>query len=440
MKVSAKVIRNPGYLKEVYKKFIPIIRELISFSEFVNKKDFSNLSSQEIWKLYQKYVEIYEDATIYSEPLPLVTKDYVMKEIRDRLAGKIPIKAELNEVISILATPLEFSFIGREEEDLYKMGVEIQSNPKLTKLFKDKKVPAKKLGNFPIFQRIEKHQKNYCWIPYDYGVQLWNLDHFISMLKLIVNNKNCKAELAKIRNRPASLKARQELLFKKYQISGELKRLFEYIQLSTYIIDIKKEQFTKSHYLIIPLIGEIARRLHTSEVLVRFLTHEEIKAALVLGKTVDGTELGHRFELSVCVWNDKGSAAYIEPNKARDFIARNINENPEQQIGVKVYGTCACIGKWKGRAKIVMSSMHITKVESGDVLIAPMTSPDYIIGMKKAGAIVTDEGGITCHAAIISRELRIPCIVGTGNATKTFKDGDLIEVNANHGSVRKVEE
>ena len=67
-----------------------------------------------------------------------------------------------------------------------------------------------------------------------------------------------------------------------------------------------------------------------------------------------------------------------------------------------------------------------------------MTRPDYIAGMKKAAAIVTNEGGITCHAAIVSRELGIPCIIGTKIATQVFKDGDLVEVNANHGWVRKI--
>ena len=65
-----------------------------------------------------------------------------------------------------------------------------------------------------------------------------------------------------------------------------------------------------------------------------------------------------------------------------------------------------------------------------------MTTVDYLPAMKKASAIVTDDGGITSHAAIISRELGIPCIVGTKIATKVLKDGDLVEVNANKGEVK----
>ena len=71
-----------------------------------------------------------------------------------------------------------------------------------------------------------------------------------------------------------------------------------------------------------------------------------------------------------------------------------------------------------------------------EILVAPMTSPEYILAMRKASAIVTDTGGMTCHAAIVSRELGIPCIVGTKIATKVFKDGMKIEVDTKNGIVK----
>jgi len=69
-----------------------------------------------------------------------------------------------------------------------------------------------------------------------------------------------------------------------------------------------------------------------------------------------------------------------------------------------------------------------------------MTVPDFLPAMKKAKAIVTDEGGLTCHAAIVSRELSIPCIIGTRIATKVLKDGDLVEVDSNEGKIRILKE
>lgn len=92
----------------------------------------------------------------------------------------------------------------------------------------------------------------------------------------------------------------------------------------------------------------------------------------------------------------------------------------------------------EGNARILTSPNEINKMNEGDILISPMTSPDYILAMKKASAIITDEGGLTCHAAIVSRELNIPCIVATEIATKVFKDNDTVEVDTDKGIVRKI--
>jgi len=77
-------------------------------------------------------------------------------------------------------------------------------------------------------------------------------------------------------------------------------------------------------------------------------------------------------------------------------------------------------------------------MRKGDIIISQATSPDLISAMEKASAIVTNTGGLICHAAIIARELQIPCIVGTIHATRVFKDGDLVEVDAFKGVVTLV--
>lgn len=89
----------------------------------------------------------------------------------------------------------------------------------------------------------------------------------------------------------------------------------------------------------------------------------------------------------------------------------------------------------QGKAKIIMTPKEIYKLNEGEILIAPMTTPDYIPAMKKASAFITDEGGITSHASIVSREMKKPCIVGTKIATKIIKDGFELKVNANKGYI-----
>jgi pyruvate, water dikinase len=98
-------------------------------------------------------------------------------------------------------------------------------------------------------------------------------------------------------------------------------------------------------------------------------------------------------------------------------------------------GTPASPGTGTGVVRILKSPKEIGKVAKGDILVAPMTSPDYVPAMKKASAIVTDQGGQTSHAAIVSRELGIPCVVGTKNGTQVLKEGSVITVNGETGQV-----
>jgi pyruvate,water dikinase len=98
-------------------------------------------------------------------------------------------------------------------------------------------------------------------------------------------------------------------------------------------------------------------------------------------------------------------------------------------------GSPASPGIGSGPVRILKSPKEIGKVEKGDVLVAPMTSPDYVPAMKKAAAIVTDQGGQTSHAAIVSRELGIPCVVGTKDGTAKLKEGSIVTVNGETGQV-----
>lgn len=98
-------------------------------------------------------------------------------------------------------------------------------------------------------------------------------------------------------------------------------------------------------------------------------------------------------------------------------------------------GYVAQRGKIRGFVRRVMGHKQIADVKEGEILVSPMTIPDFLPAMKKAAAFVTDEGGILCHAAIVAREMGKPCIVGTKFATQLLRDGHFVEVDANHGAV-----
>ncbi|MBI3115005.1 MAG: hypothetical protein HYZ09_00750 [Candidatus Kerfeldbacteria bacterium] len=104
----------------------------------------------------------------------------------------------------------------------------------------------------------------------------------------------------------------------------------------------------------------------------------------------------------------------------------------------EVRGNVAYPGTVRGTVRVILRPDDLSKVREGDILVTNMTTPAFILGMKRSAAFVTDEGGLTCHAAIVAREMKKPCIIGTKVATKVFKDGDRVEVDATRGIVRKV--
>jgi pyruvate,water dikinase len=139
----------------------------------------------------------------------------------------------------------------------------------------------------------------------------------------------------------------------------------------------------------------------------------------------------------VTLANDKG-IRILSP-KEKDIFKKAIEEKDDH--GKEIKGNVASKGPeetYKAKVKILNSSHECSKVEDGEFLVATMTTPDYVPAMKKAIGFITDEGGITCHAAIIAREMNKPCVIGTKNATKVLKDGDVVEVNVKSGTVKVI--
>lgn len=167
------------------------------------------------------------------------------------------------------------------------------------------------------------------------------------------------------------------------------------------------------------------------------MTLEEIKDCLN-GKQI--TDVSERQVYSFIQWDN-------EINKLKIISGaegyRKIRELDKEIPKNEVIGTPAFKGIARGKAKIIPLSInpdkYLLKMQKGDILVSDTTGPEMMVAIEKAAAIVTDEGGMMSHAAIVAREFEIPCVVGTKFATEVFKDGDLIEVNANNGLVRKLE-
>lgn len=290
---------------------------------------------------------------------------------------------------------------------------------------------------------LAKHWEDFCWLPlWSIHAKPLSLDYFREEVQnILAAVENPASEIKRLKTEEQKARKKLRKTLKKVKASPalieEVKLLQEYVCLRVY----RKNALCQAHFYYLPLIFEIGRRLDLDEEEIKLLSFEEMLAGL--------TRKFSKKDLKLLVEKrDEGWAILMRHGKTRTVTGvKNIIETMEQHRIIAtdssmrrvIRGTPACRGKATGRIKIVKKVAELSKVEEGDILVTKMTTPDYVMAMHQAAAIVTDEGGITCHAAIVSREFNIPCIIGTRNATQVLSDNDLVEVDAENGVVRVIE-
>ena len=145
-------------------------------------------------------------------------------------------------------------------------------------------------------------------------------------------------------------------------------------------------------------------------------------------------------EVNILEAREKSSAFIFDQTESQVFVGEAVKEIEKLVFGNRgqnsIKGQTAFAGKAVGTVRIILDPAKADNFKAGDILVAGMTRPDYLSLMKQASAFVTDGGGILCHAAIVAREMKKPCVIVTQIATKVLRDGDMVEVDAEKGLVR----
>ena len=188
------------------------------------------------------------------------------------------------------------------------------------------------------------------------------------------------------------------------------------------------------------ILEKLAKQTNIDQEDLQQYKSEEI-LGLFEGKKVDKNTIDERFYHNIII-DDNNQFRHYWGNEAEEIINHFFKNKEDNEL---IRGTIVNRGKVRGIARVIKPSWHegFTKVKEamermnkGDILISETTSPDIMVAIRKAGAIVTDQGGLMSHAAIMSREMNVPGIVGADKATRLIKEGDLIEVDAYTGIVR----
>jgi phosphohistidine swiveling domain-containing protein len=258
---------------------------------------------------------------------------------------------------------------------------------------------------------INKNLKDFAWIKTAY-----NITEAYSISDLSEAIKNVPVEL------------------KRKSIPKTAPHVLIGLQCGIFMRNRMKELCQQLWFYFDPVAKYLANELSLSREEFLFLTPEEVSDSIINKKCkLSKSQIKDRQDGFVCgfINNKRILLTGDDVKELSNYFTPDVQKNVEE-----FKGSIACKGKVKGKIKIIKTKDKFNQFNEGEILVTSMTTPDFVLIMKKSLAIITDEGGLSCHAAIMSRELNIPCIIGTKIATKVLKDGDLVGVDAEKGIVK----
>jgi phosphohistidine swiveling domain-containing protein len=281
--------------------------------------------------------------------------------------------------------------------------------------------------------RVQTHYDMYCWLNAYENDSVWRMDDLLARIQDAVGQDALK----KVRDLTVRHDANERIVHDASIQNGISSRQLEQFRMAMHYRILGESLVGLANHKSRPLFNAIAKVLLLPRNQIKWFCDEELLSCLNGEISSESLQerLAERRKHYVIALGQKSVHAFQGKN-AQAFLDSLDIEKPEIVDVTEVKGVSAYPGKVTGTARVVRHVGEIDKVQKDDILITLNTTPSFILAMKRSAAIVTDEGGITCHAAIVSRELGIPCIIGTKAGTRLIPDGAKIKVDATNGTVR----
>ncbi|MBU0648804.1 hypothetical protein KJ969_01705 [Patescibacteria group bacterium] len=370
---------------------------------------------------------------------------------------------DIDNYLVMLTTPAKPSLLKIEDDELMQIAIQVQKDNQQFKLFKElfvkfKEEDVKKFGLYThspeyekkfeeivkdmkkqirpeILDALQKHYAKYFYTKFLFTEErgVYSFEHYLKTLVRLVNSDaDLKAAFEKQEKEFQEAVGERENLIKKLKLKKDLIEFFD--AWGDFMVTKIYRRYAQlfAIYKMVPIIEEIGRRIGLTIKQTKFMTSEEIERAL-FGGAFNAEEVKGRVKFSV-YYADKNEHTFYSGDEAKRAAELVQTQDIEQVDEIK--GQCGCQGEARGIVKIINVVEDMQKMKKGDILVSISTQPDLVPAMKRAAAFVTEQGGVTSHAAIVARELKIPCVIGTKIATRVLKDGDEVEVDATHGTVK----
>ncbi len=398
--------RDKNLLKKLMKQALELNSEILVLVRSLNK-NFKKDYTSTLKDLNSFFKKTYQFGAFNIFTL------LVEKNLEEKLKEIIRIKfgEDRTDIFQTLTTPQELSAVQERELDILKIST----------------LPSKQRD-----KAVKEHLKKFAWLKNSaYSGDFYNYKDLLGEIRKIKNSKQALSEYT------VKLKEQKKEFNKYFDSLGDNEKEFVIVLLkSINFRSWRTERFYFNAFKLDDLFKHLGENLGLENYKdIFYFTPPEILNVLKQKKFADSQPIKER-KIGYVMVSDKSSTRIYSGKATIKFKKRvNVKEKIESKFD-KLSGQIAYTGKIFGKVRIIINKKDLTKVEDGEIIVTEMTTSDFVPALKKAKGIVTNEGGITCHAAIIARELKKPCIIGTKIATQILKNGDEVEVDANKGIVK----
>lgn len=418
-KVYEDYLKNPKTLAEKMERHKEIEEELDDLWRKYSEKRI-DISDRKIFEFYEKLLKLSQKwwhyAAIGEGKGAIITSKIVPAFAKRQ---KISIK-EAEEIINTLSHPEKPAIFNLERKIFLKICSDI-------------------LNKKDASSRINQYLENYFWFKTDF-YQAKEIT-FEMVLKAaneeIKKNKEekIKKEFKAIEDQFLKIGKQKKKLLLSLKLDKKDKKDIYFCQQIISWIDERKIGMMKNIYYWCIFISDLAKKKNISYPDLMLYLNSELKEFIRSGKRINKNENIQRRNGAFFAWEKNGGVNIFYGKEGKELFKLATDVKGEEIKG-QVASTGG-IDKIIGKARIIYNPSK-DQFNKEDILVTSMTRVEFVPLMRKAKAIVTNEGGIACHAAIVSRELNIPCIIGTKNATKILKDGQMIELDLKTGIVKIV--
>lgn len=287
-------------------------------------------------------------------------------------------------------------------------------------------------------KKLVAYKRRHFWLLNSYRQsRVLPVAHFARELQK-VSASDAKKKMRVLQQWPQKVRQDKRAVVKRYHLSREIATVGERIAFCIWWQDQRKSDIFLANHFIYLFLRECSRRYHIPVKDLSHYTARELDAAIKTGRRLPPRLIAQRQRIMLIQYHARSNRMTYDTGAWVGRLEKEFLHRPQTKSN-EIKGITVSTGPIvRGTVRVIPSPRDIKKMKQGDILVTGMTSPDFIVALRRAAAVVTDGGGLTSHAAIVSRELGIPCIVGTKVATKVLKNGDRVEVDATKGIVKKL--